>query len=48
MAAPKNNKNASKWGEERVQGYLSQISRAANKRSNLFLGKVLEELGLAE
>jgi hypothetical protein len=46
MAAPKNNKNASKWSEERVQGYLSQISRAASKRSNLFLGKVLEELGL--
>jgi hypothetical protein len=46
MAAPKNNKNASKWSEERVQGYLSQISRAASKRSNLFLGKVLEELSL--
>jgi hypothetical protein len=46
MAAPKKNQNASKWSEERVQGYLGQISRAASKRSNIFLGKVLAGLGL--
>jgi hypothetical protein len=46
MAAPRNNQNARKWTEARVLGYLAEIERLATDRRQLFLGRVLAELGL--
>jgi hypothetical protein len=46
MAAPKKNKNAQRWTESIVMGYLIEIERAACDRKNLFLGQELVKLGL--
>ena len=46
MAAAKHNTNAQKWTAEIVWSYLEQIELAARDRNNLFLGQVLERLGL--
>ena len=46
MAAPKKNKNAQRWTESIVMGYLREIERAACDRKNLFLGQELLKLGL--
>jgi hypothetical protein len=46
MPAPKNNTNARKWTEERVYQYLSEIRKVAADPKELFLGQVLEKLGL--
>jgi hypothetical protein len=46
MAAPEKNRNAQKWTETRVLSYLADIDLAATPREEMFLGRVLEKLGL--
>ena len=46
MAAAKGNRNAQKWTESRVLGYLSEIEVAVQDTKILFLGQELVKLGL--
>ena len=46
MAAPKQNTNARRWTEKRLNSYLSKIDKAAGNPKNLFLGKHLVRLKL--
>ena len=46
MAAAKGNRNAQKWTESRVLGYLSKIEEATKDKKILFLGQELVKLGL--
>jgi len=46
MAAAKGNRNAQKWTEARVLGYLAEIETSVQDKKTLFLGQVLAKLGL--
>ena len=46
MAAAKGNRNAQKWTESRMLGYLSEIEVAVQDTKILFLGQELVKLGL--
>jgi hypothetical protein len=46
MAAPKNNTNAKKWTANKVWYQVSKVYKATKNPKELFLGRVLEKLGL--
>jgi hypothetical protein len=46
MAAPKNNTNAKKWTANKVWYQVSKVYKATKNPKELFLGQVLERLGL--
>jgi hypothetical protein len=46
MAAPKNNRNASKWNAILVRSFLKDITAIARGPNEFFLGSILDRLGL--
>jgi hypothetical protein len=46
MAVPINNTNAKKWTANKVWYQVSKVSKAVKNPEELFLGQVLERLGL--